>query len=373
MVGGLGGLAGLVYAGRGRSRRVSSWDTSGGNQDFVVIEPGGTAVLAELQGAGRITHLWMTVNTAEPHYLRRMLLRAFWDGEERPSVESPLGDFFGVGHGRVSPFVSLPLSMVTGGEALTANRAAMNCYFAMPFARGARLEVVNQSEHPVSHFYYHVDYQEGRLEPETLRFHARWHREAPTAATVDLSDPAMGSERVFALPNRDGADNYVILEAEGRGHYVGCVLSVDHTNPMRRFGWFGEGDEMIFIDGEGFPPSIHGTGTEDYFCAAWGYPGGAYAGPYHGVTLAGPTAGALAYSGKWSMYRFHVEDPVRFERSIRVTIEHGHANCHASDYSSTAYWYQTEPHRPFEPMPPAEERLPLPDEESLRLFLRTIG
>ncbi|MCX6631115.1 MAG: DUF2961 domain-containing protein [Candidatus Solibacter sp.] len=172
------------------------------------------------------------------------------------------------------------------------------------------------------------------------------------------------------MHNSDGKGNYVILEAEGRGHYAGCNLSVDHINPIKYFGWFGEGDDMIFIDGEA-TPSITGTGTEDYFCAAWGYPSGAYSMPYHGISLAGPTEGPDAYSGKWTMYRYRIEDPVMFQKSIRVTIEAGHANVHADDYSSVAYWYQAEPQKIFAPLPGVELRLPRTRYESLKEFWKT--
>jgi hypothetical protein len=191
-------------------------------------------------------------------------------------------------------------------------------------------------------------------------------------ATIDLAGPAGRTPLVHEQVNLDGRENYVLLEADGRGHYVGCVLSIDHLNPIPGFSWFGEGDDMIFIDGESWPPSLHGTGTEDYFGAAWGFPSGKYDGPYHGISLAGPTSGPLAYSGKWTIYRWHIEDPVCFERSIRVTIEHGHANCHANDYASVAYWYQREPHRPFPPLLTVGQRLPLPDQESLKRFWASI-
>jgi hypothetical protein len=189
---------------------------------------------------------------------------------------------------------------------------------------------------------------------------------------MDLGAPGVNFAQVNAQANLHGGGNYLILEAEGRGHFVGSVLSVDHVNPIPGFGWFGEGDDMIFIDGEVWPPSLHGTGTEDYFCAAWGFPSGKYNGPYHGVSLAGPNVGPLAYSGQWTMYRFHIEDPICFSRSIRVTIEHGHANCQADDFASVAYWYQTEPHRPFPALLPVAQRLPLPEQESLRQFNATI-
>jgi hypothetical protein len=129
-------------------------------------------------------------------------------------------------------------------------------------------------------------------------------------------------------------------------------------------------DGSVEIDGE-TTPSIVGAGTEDYFCAAWGYPGGFNSMPYHGISLAGATDPAAPYSGKWTMYRYHLEDPVMFTKSIRVTIEHGHGNVHASDYSSVGYWYQTEPHAPFPPLLPAAQRLPIPDRESLRRYWKT--
>jgi len=365
------GLGHLFFARQGRRRRSSSWDRSGRNADRVSLEPGQTAVIADLAGAGVIRHIWIAIAAAESDYPRRLVLRAFWDGETSPSIETPLGDFFGVGHARVSNFWSLPLNMVTGGHELVRNRAAMNCFFPMPFAKSARLTVENQGNEFVRTVAYYVDYEEYDELPENaLRFHAQWRRSNPTPASVDLSDRRYSFATTNELVNLDGKGNYVILEAVGRGHYVGCVLSVDHLNPIPNFGWFGEGDDMIYIDGEE-TPSLVGTGTEDYFCAAWGYPGGHNSMPYHGISLAGPTEGPAAYSGKWTMYRFHIEDPVMFSRSIKVTIEHGHANVHASDYSSVGYWYQAEPHAPFPALPPVQARLPIPDEESYRRFWKT--
>ncbi len=365
------GLGNLFLARQGRRLRSSSWNRTGKNADRVQLKPGETAVIADIAGAGCIRHIWMTISTREPHYLRRMVLRAYWDGESSPSVESPVGDFFGVGHARVTNYWSLPLNMVTGGRPESENRAAMNCFFPMPFASGARLTVENQGEEPVRALYYYVDYEAyDGLPDEALRFHAQWRRQNPTVPTsLDLSQGA-DFRRTNEVVNLDGKLNYVILEAKGRGHYVGCNLSIDHINPIKNFGWFGEGDDMIFIDGDE-KPTLVGTGTEDYFCAAWGYPGGHNSMPYHGISLAGPTTGPAPYSGKWTMYRYHIEDPVMFTKSIKVTIEHGHGNVHANDYSSVGYWYQTEPHAAFPKLPPVEKRLPIPDRESLRKFWKT--
>lgn len=369
---GAGTLRSLIYPRQARSRRVSSWDRTGRNRDFVTVEAGETVTLADIQASGCINHIWLTVNVQDPLYLRQLVLRMFWDDETEPSVESPLGDFFGVGHGRVSHYISMPLNMITGGEPARANQAAMNCYFPMPFAGGARITLSNESELPLASLYFHIDYEERPMETELLRFHAQWRREFPTETTLEFKALSVNLDTVNSLANLDGRENYIGLEADGRGHYVGCVLSIDHLNPIPGSGWFGEGDDMIFIDGEAWPPSLHGTGTEDYFCAAWGFPSGKYDGLYHGISLAGPTEGPLAYSGKWTVYRFHIEDPICFERSIRVTLEHGHANCHANDYASVAYWYQTEPHRSFPSLLPAHKRLPLPDAESLERFGATI-
>ncbi len=365
-----GGLSHLFLERQARSRRSSSYDRTGGNADGTPLAPGASATIADLEGPGCIRHLWITLHSLEEHYLRRCVLRAWWDGESQPSIECPIADFFGVGHAGIANFWSLPLTMVTGGDSIPKHRAAMNCFFPMPFARSARLAIENQGERPLRALYYYVDWEQyDRLPEQALRFHAQWRRQNPFPATRDLSQaPEAGTPEPR---NPDGKRNYVILEARGQGHYVGCVLSVDHINPHRGFSWFGEGDDMIFIDGEE-RPSLHGTGTEDYFCAAWGFPGGAYSTPYHGVSLAGTTQGPAIYSGKWSMYRFHIQDPICFRQSIRVTIESGHANVHANDISSVAYWYQREPHAAFPPMPPVEQRLPLSELESLRRFWKTL-
>jgi len=339
-------LRGLPVVADFQSKRSSSWDTTGGNRDFITIKPGASAIIADIKGTGQISHIWITIQSKDKYYLRNMLIRMYWDGESDPSVDSPIGDFFGVGHAIASHYISLPLSMVGTTDPLF-NQAAMNCFFPMPFSRSAKIEIINQGPIAADRVYYHVDYELGDEANENLgRFHAKWRRENPTEAQ---------NSRI----NLDGKHNYVILEAEGKGHYVGCNLSIDNLST----GWPGEGDDMIFIDGEDFPPSLHGTGLEDYFCAAWGFPSGEYAGPYHGVSLAGSIRD---YTGKWTVYRFHIEDPIRFKKSIRVSIEHGHANDRSDDYSSVAYWYQIEPHKNFYPMPGPKERLPRESELETR-------
>jgi hypothetical protein len=279
----------------------------------------------------------------------------FWDGEKRPSVEVPIGDFFGVGHGVARHFVSLPLNMIA--KPGRGNQAGMNCYFPMPFNSSARIEVENQAGVEVEALYYYVDYEVyPEVRENTAYFHAQWRRENPCKKKVFPKKKGKAHADHSNEVNLDGKDNYVILDAKGRGHYVGCLLNVDNTEAFHQnYTWFGEGDDMIFVDGEAWPPSLHGTGTEDYFCSAWGFPCGEYAGPYHGVSLAGDVE---EWSGKWSVYRFHIEDAIHFKKSIRVTIEHGHANDQGNDYSSVAYWYQMEPHKSFPRMPAASRRLP---------------
>jgi hypothetical protein len=329
------------------SKRLSSYDRSGGNADYLVIKPGQNTILGEIDGAGCITHIWMTSASQEPAYLRALVLRMWWDGEAYPSVEVPLGDFFGVGHGRTVNFSSLPLQMSP------QDGRSFNCWFPMPFESGARIAVSSDCAEHDAVLYYHIDYeQHARIPADLLRFHAQWRRENPTHSTLPLAEDNFDAWYGGGV-NTDGAENYTILEAEGAGHYVGCSLNIVNGHPDARYSWYGEGDEMIFIDGEGWPPSIHGTGTEDYAGSAWS-PTQPFWAPYHGL----PLAGGENYAGCSTLYRFHIEDPLVFERSIRVTIEHGHANHRADDVSSTAYWYQTEPHAPFPPLLPVEARLP---------------
>ncbi|MEV0618223.1 glycoside hydrolase family 172 protein [Nonomuraea sp. NPDC050404] len=337
-----------------RRRRVSSWDRSGGNDDRVTLAPGQTITLADIRGAGSVNHIWMTVAPRDPgtpqtpdrDFLRKLVLRVFWDDNEHPSVLVPLGDFFGMGHARTANFVSAPLQMSP------QDGKALNCWFHMPFGSRARFELTSECEEEVLWFYYYIDYDEFDELGEGLgRFHAQWRRENPTDGLDQGTMP--NAEYLFGGANTDGAGNYVILEAEGRGHYVGCVLNVTNLRHTSDWNWYGEGDDMIFIDGEAFPPSLHGTGTEDYFNTAW-CPSQTYHAPYHGLTL----PGGENWSGQISMYRFHIEDPVPFTTSIKVTIEHGHANRRQDDLSSVAYWYQELPHRPFT-LPPVRARLPI--------------
>jgi hypothetical protein len=345
-------LKSLALQREGSRRRVSSYDRMGGNNDFVRIDPGQVCPVADLGGAGCITHIWMTCNELmwgkTQEFLRQVVLRMFWDGERQPSVEVPLGDFFGMGHGTTANFTSAALSMSP------QDGRSLNCFFAMPFSDGARIEVRNEYKKTVK-LYFYVDYESyDELSERYLRFHSQWRRCNPCPGI----DPAGMTNEQFLHggKNTTGSGNYVILEAEGSGHYVGCHLDIHNLRQTREWDWYGEGDDMIFIDGDVWPPSLHGTGTEDYFNTAW-CPTQTVCAPYHGIILAGDRN----WAGKISLYRYHIEDPVMFRTSIRVTIEHGHGNRRSDDYSSTAYWYQTEPHKPFPAMLPPADRLPLPD------------
>ncbi len=309
----------LPFLKHSRMVQVSSYDTTGGNNDRISLQPGETAVIARLPGPGVITRIWVTIDSRDPYFLRRIVLRMYWDGEQHPSVEVPIGDFFGTGF-EYRHYVSQFVGMTSGGY---------YCYFPMPFNQSACIEVENQTGQEVYAFYYQIDYQqlEKPLPKEVAYFHAWWHREIRTTP----------------------GENYLVLEAHGRGHFVGMNLSMQS---YRRSLWFLEGDEMVYVDGETFP-SVYGTGTEDYFTSGWYFNRGEFAAPYHGLILKDDSLARIA------AYRFQVGDAIPFRKSLKFTIEHGHANSVEADYSSTAYWYQKEPHRPFPPMLKASLRIPL--------------
>lgn len=352
-------LASLAFAREGRRKRLSSYDRSGGNDDRVYIKPGETLAFADIEGAGYITHIWMTFGNQdvpgeqEAYNARKIVLRMYWDGEAEPSVEAPLGDFFGMGHGMCRNFISEPLQMSP------ENGRGLNCWFPMPFGSRARMTMTNECN-SVLMLYYYIDYELHEAIPEdALRFHAFWHRQVPTDG-LEESDCASHHDWCFGGKNVGGAGNYVLLEAQGRGHYVGANYNLHNLSTGTLWDWPGEGDDMIFIDGDTWPPTLHGTGTEDYFNTAW-CPQQEYNAPYHGIILGGEDN----WKGKITYYRYHVRDPIPFEKSIRVTIEHGHNNHRSDDLSTTAYWYQQEPHAPMAPIAPVAARMPV-DEELLR-------
>lgn len=301
---------------QGHAARVSSWDKSGGNVDAIRIAPGETATIADIQGAGIIRHIWITTNPKGP-IGRMLIIRMYWDGQAAPSVEAPLGDFFGVGHGMDANVNSFPISVLSNGR-------ARNCWWQMPFAKGAKITVTNDGPQIHGSFYFYVDYLAlDEPPPSPERFHAQYRQAYPS----------------------DSPDNYLILETKGAGRYLGCVLSVESTKPQ----WWGEGDDLIEADD--FEP-IRGTGTEDYFCDAWGMR--AQQTLFHGSPVC---EGYDAAGLRTSMYRFHVLDPIPFRERLKVSIEHGTNNDRADNLSSVAFWYQRLPAPAFPPMPPVGERL----------------
>ncbi len=314
-----------------KAMRASSADPNwkNGNGDARPIAPGQTLTLAELSGPGRIAHIWFTIADNEKFYGKKLVLKMYWDGEKTPSVESPMNDFFCEGHGMDYPVNSLPFRV-------TSNGRGRNCYFPMPFGKSARIEVTNEGKEPCHALYYYIDWQKlPKLDKDSAYFHAKYRQEFPCKS----------------------GDDYLILSAVGKGHYVGCNLSVRCLEPS----WWGEGDDFFYIDGE-TEPSLRGTGSEDYFCDGWGLR------QIDGLFYGCPLMEGLDTLDRTTAYRFHIPDPVPFTKSLKVTIEHKGAGPlpdgkwsgfkeRADDFSSVAYWYQTEPHVEFTKMPPVEQRL----------------
>jgi len=325
-----------------KTRRSSSWDRTGGNADWVAVEPGQTATLLDTTGAGVVTHLWFTINSPDRMHLKNLVLRAWWDGESSPSVEVPIGDFFGLGLGEYYTYQSELLAV--------APMKAMNAYFKMPFATAARITVTNEGKVATRSLYFAIDYVTLASIPGDLgRFHAQYRQAAPCKGWTD-DWTSNGSPGINERKNLNGEGNYVYLEATGKGHFVG----VTHAVEQNQEGWFGEGDDMIFIDGDTLP-TINGTGTEDYFNGAWDFGGQPFANMHQGAPF---TVDPERIGGRYCLYRWHTESPITFEKSIRVTIEHGHANHRSDNFYSTAYWYQTEPHAAFPALPAVADRVP---------------
>lgn len=314
-------------------KRSSSYDRSGGNADARPVPSGETITVLDGAGPGEISHIWFTIADEEQFHLKGIVLRVYWDNEQTPSVEAPIGDFFGLGLGEYFLYQSTPLA--AGAD------KALNCFFPMPFQKHARITVTNEGHEPIRSLYWNIDWRAfgAPLPTDTAYFHAQYRQATPNVAVPD------------AKVNLDGKNNYVWMEATGRGHFVGVTMSVIENAD----GWWGEGDDMFFIDGEK-APSINGTGTEDYFLGAWDFGGK----PFSYALFGAPVVGPEKKASKWSLYRFHLDSPIPFMRSMRATIEHGHANDRADNYYSVAYWYQVEPHAAVPSLPPVDARLPVP-------------
>ncbi len=335
-------LAGLIKPQQGRSMRATStfrlgtdgkYDpraaplgdrTERSNYDNFRVAPGKTHVCMDVTGPGMITHMWFTFLGPEPQGWARqgsathqdMLLRIYWDGNPRPGVEAPLGDFFANCFGKRSEVKSVPV--------IVEDADSYNCFWRMPFRKSARVEVVNQGDKPINLLYYNIDWIKLKSLPkDTPYFYAQYRQEYPV---------------------RKGKD-YVVLDTTGKGHFVGTVLAVRTRSPS----WFGEGDEKIWIDGEE-KPSIWGTGTEDYFLSAWGLK--TTSAPYFGVPYFDQWG---IVGGHTSAYRWHIADPIVFQKGIRVAFEHWgwispdenpdkramSWNEREDDFASVAFWYQT--------------------------------
>jgi len=317
---GAGGMAtegtGLEHAtGLGRGWKISP---------SIRIQANETRTLADIDGMGAIQHIWMTPTGV----WRCCILRVYWDDQESPSVECPLGDFFANGWGQPAYFGSLPVCVNPG--------SAFNCYWPMPFKRRCRVTIENLAPADIV-VYYQLTYALAPVPDDAAYFHAQFRRVNPLPA----------------------GEVYTIVDGlEGRGQFVGTYLAWGVNNN----GWWGEGEIKFFLDGDAEFPTICGTGTEDYFCGSYDFefPKGAYCeftGPYTGLPQVIRPDGLYVSQQRFGMYRWHITDPVRFEQDLRVTIQAlgwrsgGRYLPMQDDIASTAFWYQTEPHALFPPLP----------------------
>jgi hypothetical protein len=294
----------------------------------IVIQPDAMASLAEISGSGAIQHFWLTTHT---RHWRSLLLRCYWDGDEQPAVEAPLGDFFCNGWGEYSHVASFPVAVNPHG--------GFNCYWEMPFRRAARITIENLSGQEVV-LYYQVDYTLTEVGEDAAYFHAQWRRSNPV--------PYQGVHTLI-----DGIT--------GSGHYVGTYLAWGVNNS----GWCGEGEIKFYLDGDEEFPTICGTGTEDYFGGAWNFdvPGHGYAAyttPFLGLNQVLRPDGLYRSQQRFGMYRWHIMDPIRFGHDMRVTIQalgwrpDRRYLPLQDDIASTAFWYQKETSTRKPPAPDAD-------------------
>ncbi len=291
----------------------------------ITLEPASTTCLADIEGPGVIQHIWITV---DPRAYRDTVLRFYWDGEETPSIEVPLGDFFCNGHALRYNVNSLPIAVNPSG--------GFNSYWPMPFRKRARLTIENQHAKEIHGFFYQITYALTPVPEAAAYFHAQWRRSMTTRAYPE----------------------HMLLDGvRGQGHYVGTFMAWTQLSN----GWWGEGEIKFYMDGDSQFPTICGTGTEDYFCGAWGFGGETYSTPYLGYPLYRKEPGEVPKHG---LYRWHVMDPIRFKQDLKVTMQalgwwpNGKYEPLTDDIASVAYWYQTEPHAPFPVFPEVHERWP---------------
>ena len=320
-----------------KSLKQSSYDTTGGNRDAWNIAPGATRDVFQATGPGIITHIWFTIAARSVMHLKEIVLRGYWDGNAKPSIEAPIGDFFGLNLGQYAIYQSAYLACSPG--------KSLNCYFAMPYKKSARFTVTNEGKVDVTSFYSNIDYQTvAALPADALYFHAQYRQAAP-CVPVKFDGAKL---------NLDGKQNYVYAETRGRGHLMGVTLGVLENAE----GWWGEGDDMIFVDDES-KPLINGTGSEDYFLGSWDFGGRDGAMPFSHDQYGAPFIAAAEHTGgRYCCYRWHGDNPVTFQRYLKHTMEHGHANDRGDNFYSVCYWYQSEPFTDFPPLAPVADRIP---------------
>ncbi len=294
---------------------------------FLQPKAGETVTIMDVDGPGTIQHIWLATEPDWKGNGRACVLRFYWDGEDTPSIEVPMTDFFAVGHDRFAPVNSMPV-VVNGTSAL-------NCYWPMPFRRHARITFTNELDGELPVLAFQITYAQTEVAQDEGYFHAQWNR---------------------SITERSTPIHSILDGTKGKGHYVGTFLAWTQLSD----GWFGESEIKFFMDGDQEYPTIVGTGTEDYFCASYGFPK-KYSAPYVGCTLThseddGPT--------KWSLYRWHIPDPIRFQEELSVNIQAlgwlptGTYQPLADDIASVAYWYQLEPHTEFPEFPELMDRWP---------------
>lgn len=291
---------------------------------YIVIKPGETFEIANIEGPGAIQHIWMTPTGK----WRNTILRFYWDGQENPSVECPVGDFFCSGWQDFFQISSLAVCVNPG--------SAFNCYWTMPFRKNCRITLENRAEEEVR-YYYQIDYTLTEVDKECAYFHAQFRRVNP-------------------LPYKE---NYTILDGvKGKGHYVGTYMAWGVNNNA----WWGEGEIKFYMDGDADYPTICGTGTEDYFCGSYDFEDPythvryvSFTTPYSGFYEVG-TDRLYKAQKRFGLYRFHITDPIRFESELRVTIQalgwrEGQRYLPLQDdIASVAFWYQVLPTVPFPPL-----------------------
>jgi len=334
--GSAGFLPGYARAQSYRSLKQSSFDRTGGNRDYWNIPPGQTLEIFKADQPGVISHIWFTIAASSANHLKELVLRGWWDGNSKPSIEAPVGDFFGLNLGSYQIYESQYLACSPG--------KSLNCYFVMPY-KAARLNVTNEGRAQVGAFYSNIDYRiVPSLPADALYFHAQYRQSAPCV-------PTTGDD---AKLNPSGRMNYVYAETQGRGHLMGVTLGVLQNAD----GWWGEGDDMIFIDDES-KPVIVGTGSEDYFLGSWDFGGRDGAIPFaHRMYGAPLIQAAERTGGRYCCYRWHGDNPVTFTRYMKHTMEHGHANDRGDNFFSVCYWYQSQPYTDFPALPSVDQRIP---------------